>query len=938
MRRLSEFFNFINHLKEPKGFTVAEVLLINSLMMKILVPAFFAFLLVVLAAPSLSHGNSFGEHCRGFLNKLRGTKAVTGNQYFHQAIDDRLGEIHEIVGETPLPFGRSEAGDLSVYKKILSDNGANWNDLVELEKARASAEPLNGDMKFKLSQLIGAGTRSLDKFKNNQEHLRVRQLLLQRLKKIVTDDDNKKSKQGKDGKGQGNGSEESKDQNSGDKGRSGGDQTPQNSQKQGNENQENPQQDNPSQGTKPDAKAEDGQEQQPRSFLDEYKDIKEQQEKEKPQQEQKKEEEQEQKKRPKSDYKSFKGVSEVVLRHLYVWELRKLYSTEEMSQGLQNYFNYLQTVKTEFNSEKIEHFIKLSSGMITRIAGLDIRYRSLNELRQELSTGLSLANMDRVYLLASHLYYSLHEIGRYDLLSPQESKTLRSVERLLESLKTNGDQVEHSTAVKFYGELPGPLSQKMMRDTFGADLTRDGTMAQRNFVEKINGKKLWTYRMMSVLRPFLNARHHQLFTTRAQVGYSQDSSFYARGPERVRNTEDLMDYDHFLDYDHPQIMIHNLVQGKQGYGEPAKEVKVPEIHATALHKITRLLGDESTSMDKLRSTFRNLFVAAYIDFNFSELITDYDVIHDTGKEVGSHVIYYSPFNQQVGGAIEISTQNRATQFLKSLNDKHAGNLGGSTEIENALVHELQSIYEAKQKNSNLTYASILLLTDGEQSVVRESVIDDWRNRIGEDVEVIINVVAINDHVELKQIAFSKLKKRRSNNETQEFTYKSITDSGLKDILKEAKSPLALTKLEKTRPVTRSIYETTAIGTAVRKNMSELLVSLNLLDTSQRASFYDDNVIKSLRSVFSLNGALQDSSPKNWKKKTEKILELLIDCMKRLSPTLVPLDIRAHFLSALLRELCEENDFEQRYFNNAIKDPQFRRARIYIYDWLEGKKE
>lgn len=641
------------------------------------------------------------------------------------------------------------------------------------------------------------------------------------------------------------------------------------------------------------------------------------------------------------NYETKKGISDAILRNLYLWELRKYNSVELFKSGMTNFFNYLANISGSFHYDILSRYQTLVKHQIESIPE-DVQYEDLIDFSRRLTKALQDGDTDTTYKYAASMQAKLLEIEKYDALTSTERKLLNDLKALTTQLTSKVDRTSVAVTRKFYGVLPGHFSRAEMHQRFGDGLLTPGTAANEKFYQAILSRQLWSYRFMGLLVPYLNIKEKELYTV--SPTYSLDGEPHPRGSGQrvIRNTDDLTEIDNFVDeFTSTDQLLTDVANGDVRYYTRRTEIPDPVLSRKAIKKVSLLISDVSGSMEAgFRTLARNLLQGSYVDHHLSELKTDLDVKEQTGKNIASHVIHHFTFTDHPGPLHTIRTRAEGAQYVKAMAANPQQNEGGGTNINAAIMHALKMILKSKQDaKGDLQWASIVLISDGDDGHIDRQALEAIRNEIGHDTEIHINVILMaGSNHELKQLTGQQFSATFTPDKPPEYSYKELDDTLLGQMYHESQTPPPVSDLEKNAPISSSEYLNGGQGADIRRRLKAVTESATLLATDPSRNLEVHKISEKINKMFKPQRMARPDNSETSKRKTAEILTVIESAVDTLIVTPMPQNVRRVFLWNLIKDLCEQKQLNPIYFDETVAEDQFYRTRLHVSRWLETQKE
>jgi len=308
--------------------------------------------------------------------------------------------------------------------------------------------------------------------------------------------------------------------------------------------------------------------------------------------------------------------------------------------------------------------------------------------------------------------------------------------------------------------------------------------------------------------------------------------------------------------------------------------------------------------------------------------------------VGSHVIYHVPFAKEVGVVEHIGTRQQALQFVKSRTLDPDENKGGSTSIQTAILYALDKIESSRSVggNEDLQYASISVITDGDDGAVDVRAISQRIESLGPNIEININVIFIlKTNEALKALIRAEGIKRQSAGKKNPFSFKHISQDDMNRMDAVAKAPPAIDPDEIRAPMASEMAKQGGHDLEIRRAVDDVAQAAVLArPEALRLLVESESVRLNMERIFSPE-QIPQTGISTVVARARKIVDALDEALGPLMVEFnIPLEARPGFLNRLVTELCLGESLERKSFERALADASFTRTRTRIHLWLRGQ--
>lgn len=654
-----------------------------------------------------------------------------------------------------------------------------------------------------------------------------------------------------------------------------------------------------------------------------------------------------------------KHRSEFILRYLYLSALSRYHSSHELKAALLDFLNFLHVSRADFHPRYVQMYESLTLHQIDRLTSLPPDYADLGHYKLLINLALSSGNFSEIYNLAIKLLGVLKEINNYVELSEIESHLVSSLEELIEAIRAPGSREVEVTVHRFHFSLAGEISRSEMQERFGSALLDPDSKSMNEYYAAIKKGKLWSFRLMGLLRPFLNLRHRSIFTESPQFSFSGHPEAFAAGPEveLLTGDPDLIDQFVWDDFVSVEAMQENLRKGRQPYLERRSKGERPTITRQAVRNFSFLFADVSTSTDD-EAAFRNLLIASFVDHHAEYLLgsvrsqaSDFPgTVGDNSGDVEGmpgleeefedplvrHTIRYAEFNAVVGPVTEMNRREEAARFIKGLASNPEQNTGGGTHITAAVVKALEEILEAKGKGTEVQFATIAVITDGNfNESLDETQIAPLLEKIGPETEIRINFLLFREENENLRKFVQNFQRRTENAGPLDYQYRFIPLTKIQELLKASPLPPTVSSDEIARTVTLQDYRDS--GTRIRLALEQVFRHLGLVSIHVKSDGVSREQLKSLQKAFDPLRTQTGRMTRAHAKATRKIVEAMDPVLASIQNSGLTLSLRLGFLDGVIDDLCREYEIERYYFIDTLSDIQYQPYRLRVNTWLEGTR-
>lgn len=421
-------------------------------------------------------------------------------------------------------------------------------------------------------------------------------------------------------------------------------------------------------------------------------------------------------------------------------------------------------------------------------------YREENKsLKQIYEAGRSeiLTQPTKAYAKLLHVKEFFTLLVKFADLTEEEKIFLQELEVLLEKMrKSNHPLASHAELVaRILEDLPGDISREMLLETY-KEARKIGSADQENLVQQIMSGDLSGFLRASLVR-----KHFDFILQSDKVYAERKITNLMRHHRKEEDNEDYVlanvnDISRFsswnldldVDADPVLALLGKLIKGEQYMRGYRQEMTMLGSQNPIERKLSVVYYDISGSMGGDKALMQAAALLAYVDMAFSEK-------DPFGQP--THTVILFPFGDTVKDGLFIESVEHAKKIMAQFSISSTPATEG-TVIQNtfdSFVALVRQHYD-KSKNAknmidklNLNRATMILMTDGEDSSIEYKKIQDDLRTLPKDVQIMINLMSISQHnPQLATIAKS------TNTAGVHGMYTHITDENIKKFIAEANAP------------------------------------------------------------------------------------------------------------------------------------------------------
>lgn len=407
--------------------------------------------------------------------------------------------------------------------------------------------------------------------------------------------------------------------------------------------------------------------------------------------------------------------------------------SEEFLAQLRGFKQFLEQLIHQFpGQDYLVQSLKRAEEMIQRLNSYPVKYESL----ERLSLSMMGDEYDQTRQIQLKLMFLLEVlVNKNDVsqLSSDEKQLMAlAMEILKKTSEMQSEMSDENVARGFLKQMIGPLSYTRVKDQFPADDNSMDAMDWKRLTEALRAGNLNDLLFMSQTKPYLRLRDQKLNVPKINEEFTGRVVEFSEADRDIESADDLDRWKHFLLSGGPaefdmftflsDDMLEFALRDPVETADPINQVP---------RKVTIILADVSGSMsENNRYVIRNSLVAGYVDHAARENLS--------GE--ADHMVLYVPFDGTPHDGETLKEPGEFKDFFQRILNASPGG-GASTSITKALVHAFQKIFEHQESGGPFARASVLLVTDGADTIDINAVAEE-QAKVSSETEIFLNGITI----------------------------------------------------------------------------------------------------------------------------------------------------------------------------------------------------
>ena len=425
----------------------------------------------------------------------------------------------------------------------------------------------------------------------------------------------------------------------------------------------------------------------------------------------------------------YKNVTETFWSQL----LEGYTNSKGTQKALTNFIRTLETLENDGASKDyVAPYKERAKKLKDSIKGLRLEFEDFKELSAQVVEQTFSNEGTEVYRALKFFNSIFKELAVIRDLTGDESRLLEMSEVMLVA-REETSVTDENIARAFYDNLPGPLSRQEIEQRYASQDSKDGMDWSRLGADLKSGQ-LNDLLLFYTMHDYLNFDYNPSMIPKTYLDFIGRKTAVSESDKEPFIADEIENWKNFQHQGQPPIvsmlrflsddmteMAHREARDYQDPVNPQKK------------KVTIVLSDVSSSMaQQEKYVIRNAITGAFLDSAQKMAM----------MENSEHIVYYIPFDGKPHKAEVFRNLAQFREFFNRIKEIPPGG-GNSTDITAALLRAFELVKENQENGGDLGRANILLLTDGDDTVVKKTVLDA-RREISDDVVINVNSIVINN--------------------------------------------------------------------------------------------------------------------------------------------------------------------------------------------------